>query len=247
MTDFINTAFAVLNNGRQTCNFTTMIRIAIVDDQVINRKNIHQVLEKQQDVKIVLEAVNGEDFLHQLKECKAAEFPDLVLMDIDMPIMNGIEAIAIAALKFPQIKFLVLTVFDDDDKLFDAIRAGASGYLLKEDAAAMLQDAIDIAYHKNGAPMSPAIARKTLQWLKEAPSPVAAGKQDPAISLLDTLSEREQELLRLLVAGKNYRVIADQLFISPQTVRTHISRIYEKLHINSKAQAIHLALKYNWI
>lgn len=224
-----------------------MIRIAIVDDQVINRKNIHQVLEKQQDVKIVMEAVNGEDFLHQLKEGKAAELPELVLMDIDMPVMNGIEAIAIAALKFPQIKFLVLTVFDDDDKLFEAIRAGASGYLLKDDAAAMLQDAIDIAYHKNGAPMSPAIARKTLQWLKEAPSPVAADKQDTTVSLLDMLSDREQELLRLLVAGKNYRVIADQLFISPQTVRTHISRIYEKLHINSKAQAIHLAHKYNWI
>lgn len=225
-----------------------MIRIAIVDDQVINRKNIHLVLEKHQDIQITMEAVNGEDFLNQLKECSEEQLPELVLMDIDMPVMNGIEAIAIAALKFPQIKFLVLTVFDDDDKLFDAIRAGACGYLLKDDTAAMLKDAIDIAYHKNGAPMSPAIARKTLQWLKEAPSPVAVNKQDSSAgSLIETLSEREQELLRLLVAGKNYRAIADQLFISPQTVRTHISRIYEKLHINSKAQAIHLAHKYKWI
>jgi RNA polymerase sigma factor (sigma-70 family) len=224
-----------------------MIRIAIVDDQVINRKNIHQVLEKQKDVQIMMEAVNGEDFLNQLKESPIAELPELVLMDIDMPIMNGIEAITIAALKFPKIKFLVLTVFDDDDKLFEAIRAGACGYLLKDDAATMLQDAIDIAYHKNGAPMSPAIARKTLQWLKDAPSPSMVQKSgESAVSLLDTLSEREQELLRLLVAGKNYRAIAEQLFISPQTVRTHISRIYEKLHINSKAQAIHLAHKYNW-
>jgi RNA polymerase sigma factor (sigma-70 family) len=224
-----------------------MIRIAIVDDQVINRKNIHQVLEKQKDVQITMEAVNGEDFLNQLKERPIAELPELVLMDIDMPIMNGIEAIAIAALKFPQIKFLVLTVFDDDDKLFEAIRAGACGYLLKDDAATMLQDAIDIAYHKNGAPMSPAIARKTLQWLKDAPYLAKVQKSDMSVvSLLDTLSEREQELLRLLVAGKNYRAIAEQLFISPQTVRTHISRIYEKLHINSKAQAIHLAHKYNW-
>jgi RNA polymerase sigma factor (sigma-70 family) len=224
-----------------------MIRIAIVDDQVINRKNIHQVLQRQQDVQITMEAMNGEDFLNQLKECESADLPELVLMDIDMPIMNGIEAIAITALKFPQIKFLVLTVFDDDDKLFDAIRAGACGYLLKDDAAAMLQEAIDIAYHKNGAPMSPAIARKTLQWLKEAPSSVTGRQSERVVSLLNTLSEREQELLRLLVAGKNYRAIADQLCISPQTVRTHISRIYEKLHINSKAQAIHLAHKYNWI
>ncbi|MBU6157682.1 MAG: response regulator transcription factor [Bacteroidetes bacterium] len=225
-----------------------MIRIAIVDDQVINRKNIHQVLERQQEIQITMEAVNGEDFLNQLKESKADDLPELVLMDIDMPVMNGIEAIAIAALKFPQIKFLVLTVFDDDDKLFEAIRAGACGYLLKDDTAEMLQDAIEIAYHKNGAPMSPAIARKTLQWLKQVPSSAAINKQDiSSVSLLDTLSEREQELLRLLVAGKNYRAIADQLFISPQTVRTHISRIYEKLHINSKAQAIHLAHKYNWV
>ena len=224
-----------------------MIRIAIVDDQVINRKNIHQVLEKQKDVQVTMEAVNGEDFLNQLKDCLIADLPELVLMDIDMPVMNGIEAIAIAALKFPKMKFLVLTVFDDDDKLFEAIRAGASGYLLKDDAAAMLEDSIDIVYHKNGAPMSPAIARKTLQWLKDAPYLAKVQKADmSAVSLLDTLSEREQELLRLLVAGKNYRAIAEQLFISPQTVRTHISRIYEKLHINSKAQAIHLAHKYNW-
>jgi DNA-binding NarL/FixJ family response regulator len=173
-----------------------MIRIAIVDDQMINRKNIHQVLQRQKDVHVTMEAVNGEDFLHQLKECEEAELPELVLMDIDMPVMNGIEAITIAALKFPQIKFLVLTVFDDDDKLFEAIRAGASGYLLKDDAAAMLQDAIDIAYHKNGAPMSPAIARKTLQWLKEVPSPVAVSKEETAVSLLASLARSGQELSR---------------------------------------------------
>jgi RNA polymerase sigma factor (sigma-70 family) len=225
-----------------------MIRIGIVDDNRINRKNIRQLLEKSSGVTVMMEAANGEEFLQQLKELSKDLLPDLVLMDIDMPVMNGIEAIAVASLHFPQIKFLVLTVFDDDDKLFEAIRAGASGYLLKDDAAMLLQDAIDIVHNKNGAPMSPAIARKTLQWLKEAPYP-ASGEQknEKASSLLDTLSEREQELLRLLVSGKNYRAIAEQLFISPQTVRTHISRIYEKLHINSKAQAIHLAHKYNWI
>jgi len=224
-----------------------MIRIGIVDDNRINRKNIMQLLEPSADIAVMLEATNGADFLALLKELPLDKHPDLVLMDIDMPVMNGIEAIAVASLHFPKIKFLVLTVFDDDDKLFEAIRAGASGYLLKDDAAMLLQDAIDIVHNKNGAPMSPAIARKTLQWLKEAPYPSSGeAKQGKGSSLLDTLSEREQELLKLLVSGKNYRAIADQLFISPQTVRTHISRIYEKLHINSKAQAIHLAHKYNW-
>ncbi len=224
-----------------------MIRIGIVDDNRVNRKNIRQLLEKSDDLTIMMEAADGKDFLQQLKVLSKGELPDLVLMDIDMPVMNGIEAIALASLHFPQIKFLVLTVFDDDDKLFEAIRAGASGYLLKDDAALLLQDAIDVAHHKNGAPMSPAIARKTLQWLKAAPFPaLGEAKEERGTSLLDTLSEREQELLRLLVSGKNYRVIAEQLFISPQTVRTHISRIYEKLHINSKAQAIHLAHKYKW-
>lgn len=180
----------------------------------------------------------------QMQALSTEQYPDLVLMDIDMPVMSGIETIAVASIRFPSIKFLVLTVFDDDEKIFEAIKAGACGYLLKDDAASMLHDAIVNAYTLNGAPMSPAIARKTLQWLKDSQKPATVTKES---SVMDALSEREQELLRLLVEGKDYKAIAEQLFISPQTVRTHISRIYEKLHINSKAQAILLAHKYKWV
>jgi DNA-binding NarL/FixJ family response regulator len=221
-----------------------MIRVAIVDDRLVNRKTIRQSLEQESDIQIVLEAVHGEDFMAQMQALSAEQYPDLVLMDIDMPVMSGIETIAVASIRFPSIKFLVLTVFDDDEKIFEAIKAGACGYLLKDDAASMLHDAIVNAYTLNGAPMSPAIARKTLQWLKDSQKPATVTKES---SVMDALSEREQELLRLLVEGKDYKAIAEQLFISPQTVRTHISRIYEKLHINSKAQAILLAHKYKWV
>ncbi len=223
-----------------------MIKIGIVDDKSINRKTLKQNLSDIIDVAITLESVNGKDFLEQMALLKSEQQPELVLMDLDMPIMNGIETIAIATIKFPNVKFLVLTVFDDDDKIFDAIKAGASGYLLKDDAPTMLADAIHNAHLLNGAPMSPAIARKTLQWLKDQPYPQSTNQahKDPIMHLL---SEREQELLKLLVEGHDYKKIAEKLFISPQTVRTHISRIYEKLQINSKAQAILLAHKYQWI
>lgn len=220
-----------------------MIRIGIVDDKLVNRKSIRQTLEQEAGCTITLEAVNGEDFLLQLQQTDSSLYPHLVLMDIDMPVLGGIETIAVATIKHPEIKFLVLTVFDDDDKIFEAIKAGAAGYLLKEDAAHMLLDAIHNALELNGAPMSPAIARKTLQWLKEGNGPSTIKSSSPVI---DLLSEREQELLKLLVEGLDYKAIASKLFISPQTVRTHISRIYEKLHINSKAQAILLAHKYKW-
>ena len=109
----------------------------------------------------------------------------------------------------------------------------------------MLIDAINNAFHLNGAPMSPAIARKTLQWLKLGNHPYPSN-QSTSDNILNVLTDREQEILKLLVEGQDYKKIASSLFISPQTVRTHISRIYEKLHINSKAQAIQLAHKYNW-
>ncbi|KAF0242120.1 MAG: response regulator transcription factor [Sediminibacterium sp.] len=220
-----------------------MIQIGIIDDKSLNRKVIRQNLQEYSEVQIVLEAANGHDFLEQLTHLKIEDQPKLVLVDLDMPGMNGIDTIAIAAIKYPAIKFLVLTIFDDDDKIFNAIKAGASGYLLKDDAPLLLIDAIHNAYHLNGAPMSPAIARKTLQLLKSA-NHLEHSRLDKTSPIENLLSDREQEILKLLVEGFDYKKIASLLFISPQTVRTHISRIYEKLHINSKAQAILLAHKY---
>ncbi len=222
-----------------------MIKIAVVDDKLVNRKTLQMNLSNEKNIQLVFEAVNGEDFLRKMDECSKDDLPQLVLMDIDMPVMNGIDSIAIGAIKYPDVKFLVLTVFDDDEKLFEAIQAGACGYLLKEDDATEIAQAIENAVNKNDVPMSPSIARRTLQWMKAAKTSPAFGVHKKIEN--DLLSERETEILLHMVNGLDYKKIADKLFISPLTVRTHISKIYDKLHVNSKAQAIQLAHKYNWV
>ncbi len=221
-----------------------MIRLAITDDKIINRKTVRSNLADAGDMHIVFEAGNGEEFLEKMETLRLEEFPQLVLMDIDMPVMNGIETIAIGTIKYPDIKFLVLTVFDDDEKIFEAIQAGASGYLLKDDSPAQLIEAINNAIEHNGVPMSPAIARKTLQWMRSIGFP---SKKENSRIKSEILSERETEILKLIVEGFDYKKIAEHLFISPLTVRTHTSKIYEKLHVNSKAQAIKLAHKFRWV
>ncbi len=216
------------------------IRVAIVDEKVVNRKTIRDKLRNADGIRVVLEAVNGEDFLERMNVMPQAELPQVVLMDLDMPVMNGIDAICIGSMKFADLKFLVLTVFDDDENIFEAIQAGASGYLLKEDNATRLAEAIVQVQEMEGAPMSPAIARKALSLLKT--SSRAGAPAEPSV-----LTEREQEILRLMVEGLEYKEIASRLFISPWTVRTHVSNIYEKLHVSSKAQAIRLAHQKRWV
>ena len=221
------------------------ISIAIVDDKPINRQTVKDKLIDQIGILIVFEAKNGLDFLEKLK--LASIKPDVVLMDLEMPEMNGIEAISIATAAYPSIKFIVLTVFEENDKIFEAIKAGASGYLLREDSAIHIVDAINSVYEHNGIPMSPSIARKTLELLKNIPvKPITENKE-----LTNTnsagLSEREIEILKEMVSGKNYKAIGEKLFISPLTVRKHASHIYEKLHVNNRTQAINIAQKQKWI
>jgi DNA-binding NarL/FixJ family response regulator len=218
-----------------------MIKLVIVDDKKINRQTTKDKLVDEETIHIIGEAANGLQFVQLLNEASlSGKFPDVVLMDIDMPEMNGIEAIAIGSTRFPEMKFIVLTVFDDDEKIFDAIQAGANGYLLKEDSSIELVEAIKQAHEGSGAPMSPAIARKTLLWVKN-------NLETHKSNTNYILSEREMEILRLLTTGNDYKAIAEQLFISPLTVRTHITKIYEKMHVHSKAQAIQMAHKLKWV
>src|ERR1035437_2008224 len=217
------------------------IKIALVDDKLIVRRAIKDKLSSSADMKIIIEASNGEEFLEKIQELADEDLPEIVLMDLEMPEMHGIQTIAIASILFPNIKFIVLTVFDNNEKIFEAIKAGANGYLLKDDDAININEAILQVINYNAVPMSPAIARKTLGLLKTGFS-ITPGNTNPSV-----LSSREQDVLQQLVEGLEYKQIADKLFISPATVRTHIANIYQKLHVNSKAQAIKMAYKNKWV
>jgi DNA-binding NarL/FixJ family response regulator len=201
------------------------INIAIVDDNATLRQQLQENLMVSGEVNILFAAVNGKDALEKLLTTKI--LPQVILMDIEMPEMNGIEATAIITTE-TDIKVLILTVFDTDEKIFEAIKAGAAGYLLKDSKTSRILQAIDDLLH-GGAPMSPHIASKTLEFLRTASyAPKEMQPQDY------DLSERETDLLRQLVQGLSYQQIADKLFISHGTVRKHIENIYGKLHIHSK-------------
>ncbi len=223
------------------------IYIAITDDKQINRQTVKEKLAAYKEVQIILEARNGKDFLEQLKTVYPA--PNVVLMDLEMPELDGIETIRLASASHPDIKFIVLTVFEDNDKIFESIKAGASGYLLKEDSAVNIIDAITNVYEYNGIPMNPGIARKAMELLRQMPIHAYREKEEDEKVKDDNagLSDREMDVLKEMASGKNYKAIGEKLFISPLTVRKHASHIYEKLHVNSRAQIINIAHKKNWV
>ena len=217
------------------------VKVAIVEDKAIVRTAIRNKLSPFADISVLFEAFNGDDFLKKIKALSDNALPDIVLMDLEMPVMDGIQTIAVASTLFPDIKYIVLTVYDNGEKIFEAIKAGASGYLLKDDDAIKLSDAIFHVKNYQAVPMSPAIARKILGLLQTSTAPGHANIGS------DSLSTREHDVLQHLVAGLEYKEISEKLFISPGTVRKHISNIYKKLHVTSKAQAINLAYKNRWV
>jgi len=218
-------------------------RIALAEDNAVNRNTFMQKLKVTDNLQLVFSASDGNECLEQLKGLPHQSLPQVIFMDLEMPGMDGIEAIHIAKSLYPQIHFIVLTIFDDDEKIFEAIKAGASGYLLKHEPALVLQEAVINVMEFGGSPMSPAIARKTLKLLSksEVPAEVVSG------SLPVSITQREQEILQHMVNGWDAKRIAAASFISVLTVRKHIANIYEKLHVNSKAQVISLAHKNRWV
>lgn len=219
--------------------------IGIVDDKPYLRNSLKEKLASiENDITVVLEASDGSEFIQLMK--KASPKPDVVLMDIEMNELNGIETVQRAAPLYPSVKFIMLTVFDDDERIFNAIKAGAHGYLLKEETAQNIIDAVYQVYEDAGAPMSPGIARKAWKWLtslSNAPAAEKAGVKNE----LEPLSEREKEILKCSMEGKEYAQIADQLFLSKHTVRQHMKNIYAKLHVSSKIEALQISLKNKWI
>ena len=215
------------------------IRVGIVDDKLINRNTAKQKLAGYSEVSISLEAGNGKDFLDQLKTCPKEQHPNVVLMDLDMPVMDGIETIKLCTTAYPHIKHIILTIFEDNDKIFEAIKVGANGYLLKDDKAVNIIDAITNVVEFNGIPMSPAIARRAMDLMLSASRNTATPNQKDDLGL----TPRETEILKELAGGSAYNVIGEKLFISPLTVRKHVANLYEKLHVNSRAQIVTIAHK----
>lgn len=217
---------------------TEKVKIAIVDDNHFLIQTIEEKLSFFKDLEVVMTAINGEDFLQQMNSTVDL---DMVLMDIEMPIMDGIKACEKLKLSYPDLKVIMLTVLDNDENIFKAILAGADGYLLKEVKPDVLHNSIQETL-AGGAAMNPSIAMKTLKLLRN-PVDFDIEKDKEQVQL----SKREVEVLEQLSQGLSYTKIADNLFLSPYTVRKHIENIYVKLQVHSKIEAVQKARRNNLI
>ncbi|MBC7524868.1 MAG: response regulator transcription factor [Flavobacterium sp.] len=215
-----------------------MIKVAIVDDNSFLIKAVAEKLSFFEDISIKFTAHDGNDAIEKLKKNSVL---DLILMDIEMPKLNGIEATKIIKNQFPQIKIIMLTVFDNDENIFNAIKAGADGYLLKEVNPKDLHQGI-IETLNGGAIMTPSIALKTLKLFRN-PVDFDNSNYDEEIKL----STREIEVLEQLSKGLKYNSIAENLFLSPGTIRKHVENIYIKLKVHNKLEAIQKAKNNNLI
>jgi len=200
------------------------IRIAVVDDDPSFRALVKETLAVHPHFQVVVECGSAELALIQLP----VHHPDVVLMDIQMSGLSGIDCVCRLKPKLAGTKFMMLTVFEDYERIFESLKAGALGYLIKREVSARLADAVrDL--HAGHSPISPAIARKMVQAFQQTPTAL-----DPTADL----SPRERQILHGLARGRQYKEIADELGVSFHTVRTHIGKIYEKLHVHSRGQAV---------
>lgn len=206
-----------------------MLKVAIVEDNNTLRNSLENLFNRTEEMKCVASLSNLMNVVSELAKAN----PEIVLMDIGLPNISGIEGVRTVKANFPEMQIMMFTVFEDDDKIFEAIRAGASGYLLKKTPPEDIIEAIR-ELHRGGAPMSPSIARKVVTTFQQKPNTVTEDHQ---------LTVREKEILYSLVDGLSYKKIADKYCVSISTVRTHICNIYQKLHVNTKAQAVAKVLK----
>ena len=203
------------------------ISIAIVEDLDVVRNGLKDFISLSTDFLVVGSFKNGEEALQKLPGIR----PDIVIMDINLPGMNGIECIRQVKDKSPDTQFMMFTVYENDDKVFEALKAGASGYLLKNTGLLQIAESVKELY-EGGSPMSANIARKMVNLFRDT---------DKKTPFLDLLSNREKEILQLLAKGLLYKEIAEQLHITTGTVRIHIHKIYEKLHVQNRTEAINKA------
>ena len=206
------------------------VRVAVFDDHAKRRDGLRMLIDSSSEMECVGTFPDCRDVLRNVSECT----PDVVLMDIDMPHVDGVAGVTLLRKQFKDLKILMQTVFEDNEKIFASILAGADGYLLKETSPTKLLEGI-IEVSQGGAPMTPAIARKVLQLFTQRSG---SAKENEF-----RLTERETEILKLLVDGFSYKRIAAKCDIGYATVNTHVNHIYEKLKVNSATAAVSLALR----
>lgn len=214
------------------------LKIAIVDDNTFLIKAIMEKLSFFENISVKHTSLNGSELLTKLEENHCL---DIILLDIEMPVLNGIETTQIVKQKYPHIKIIMLTAFDNDEYIFSAIKAGADGYLMKETDPKELYDGLQNTMN-GGAAMTPSIALKTLKLLRNPVEIENLGKKEEIM-----LSKREVEILEQLSKGLSYTLIAKNLFISPSTVRKHIENSYKKLQVHNKLEAVQKAKNWNII
>ena len=212
-----------------------MITIAIAEDSKPLREVLKQKLEFHKEFDVVLTTENGQALIDQLDQGVEV---DIIIMDLNMPVLGGIDATRIVKKKYTNIKVVVLTIFDNDDHIFEAIMAGANGYLLKDESAENIHKLI-IDVSKGGSVMSPTIAFKTLELLKGRHETTDSKGNHEHLNL----SPREIEVLEKLSEGFSYKIAGEHLFISTGTVRKHVENIYKKLQVTNKVDAIRKAQK----
>jgi DNA-binding NarL/FixJ family response regulator len=207
-----------------------VIRVMLFEDNTPLRESLSRLIELYPEFTLAGAYNNALNILAHVNACK----PDVILMDIDMPGISGIEAVELVHRSHPGTRVLMQTVFDDDDKIFRSICAGAVGYILKQSKPTDILQSIREA-HEGGSPMTPEVATKVLKMFRQYSPPTP----DQKISL----SDREKEVLSALTLGKSYKMIAESCTISIDTVRFHIKNIYEKLHVHSMTEAVSKALR----
>ncbi|MBO6522362.1 MAG: response regulator transcription factor [Balneolaceae bacterium] len=215
------------------------IQIAIVEDQDKIRKNLITRLDFFDDINIIFVAENADIALSKLRSLSEKNLPQVILMDIEMPGKTGIEATLEIKSEFPEIDILIQTVFENEEKIFQSIQAGASGYLLKDDPIQKYVDAIQ-ELATGGAALSSSIALKLMSFVKSEQQQKETKAKAAQVEF--SLSDREIDILKGIVDDLTEQQLGEQLFISPHTVRTHIKNIYKKLHVHSRASAVRFAI-----
>jgi DNA-binding NarL/FixJ family response regulator len=213
----------------------TEIRVLLADDHVLVRQGIRQFLEEEDDIEVTAEANDGAEAIQMVQE----QQPDIAVLDIRMPKVSGVEATRRIKEHFPKVRVLILTAYDDDPYVFALLQAGADGYVLKTASADELVRAVRTV-HAGQSALSPEIASKVVQQM-------TSGKPATATEQVESLTERELDVLHLAAQGKTNRAIGSELDISHRTVQGHLANIYGKLGVNSRTEAVTEALRRGWI